>query len=92
MTGSPSRARRLSEGWSANFLQMVLGIAQQVALVPVFLLGTGPARGGVSVPVPWPRGSDNAIRGALAPRASVVMNSRHLRRIVARVIDHSGSE
>jgi O-antigen/teichoic acid export membrane protein len=37
MTGSPSRARRLSEGWSANLLQMALGIAQQVALVPVFL-------------------------------------------------------
>ena len=36
-TGSPSRARRLSEGWSANLLQMVLGIVQQVALVPVFL-------------------------------------------------------
>ncbi|KRR24976.1 hypothetical protein CQ14_30610 [Bradyrhizobium lablabi] len=37
MTGSPSRARRLSEGWSANLLQMALGIAQQVALIPVFL-------------------------------------------------------
>ena len=37
MTGSPSRARRLSEGWSANLLQMALGIAQQVALVPIFL-------------------------------------------------------
>jgi O-antigen/teichoic acid export membrane protein len=37
MIGSPSRARRLSEGWSANLLQMALGIAQQVALVPVFL-------------------------------------------------------
>jgi O-antigen/teichoic acid export membrane protein len=37
MTGAPSRARRLSEGWSANLLQMALGIAQQVALVPVFL-------------------------------------------------------
>jgi O-antigen/teichoic acid export membrane protein len=37
MTGSPSRARRLSEGWSASLLQMALGIAQQVALVPVFL-------------------------------------------------------
>ena len=37
MTGSPSRARRLSQGWSANLLQMALGIAQQVALVPVFL-------------------------------------------------------
>ena len=38
MTGSePSRARRLFAGWSANFLQMILGVAQQVALVPVFL-------------------------------------------------------
>jgi O-antigen/teichoic acid export membrane protein len=33
----PSRARRLLEGWSANFLQMILGVIQQVALVPVFL-------------------------------------------------------
>jgi O-antigen/teichoic acid export membrane protein len=33
----PSRARRLFEGWSANLLQMVLGVTQQVALVPVFL-------------------------------------------------------
>jgi O-antigen/teichoic acid export membrane protein len=32
-----SRGRRLWEGWSANLLQMALGIAQQVALVPVFL-------------------------------------------------------
>jgi O-antigen/teichoic acid export membrane protein len=37
MTGSPSRARRLSEGWAANLLQMALGVAQQVALVPIFL-------------------------------------------------------
>lgn len=37
MTGFPSRARRLSEGWSANLLQLALGIAQQVALVPIFL-------------------------------------------------------
>ncbi|MFX6130495.1 hypothetical protein ABTE95_19835, partial [Acinetobacter baumannii] len=37
MTGLPSRARRLSEGWSANLLQLALGIAQQVALVPIFL-------------------------------------------------------
>ncbi len=38
MTGSgPSRARRLFAGWSANLVQMVLGITQQVALVPVFL-------------------------------------------------------
>jgi O-antigen/teichoic acid export membrane protein len=33
----PSRARRLFAGWSANLLQMILGITQQVALVPVFL-------------------------------------------------------
>jgi O-antigen/teichoic acid export membrane protein len=33
----PSRARRLFAGWSANFFQMMLGITQQVALVPVFL-------------------------------------------------------
>jgi len=33
----PSRAQRLFEGWSANLFQMVLGITQQVALVPVFL-------------------------------------------------------
>jgi O-antigen/teichoic acid export membrane protein len=32
-----SRARRLFEGWSANLFQMVLGITQQVALIPVFL-------------------------------------------------------
>jgi len=34
---TPSRARRLFSGWSASLFQMVLGIAQQVALVPVFL-------------------------------------------------------
>jgi len=32
-----SRSRRLLEGWSANFVQMLLGITQQVALIPVFL-------------------------------------------------------
>jgi len=31
------RAHRLIAGWSANLIQMILGIAQQVALVPVFL-------------------------------------------------------
>ncbi len=31
------RARRLFQGWSANLLQLVLGITQQVALIPVFL-------------------------------------------------------
>ena len=34
---SPGRARRLFSGWSANLLQMVLGVIQQVALIPVFL-------------------------------------------------------
>jgi O-antigen/teichoic acid export membrane protein len=33
----PSRARRLFAGWSANLFQMAMGIAQQVALVPIFL-------------------------------------------------------
>lgn len=36
MTVSP-RARRLFAGWSANLFQMILGVTQQVALVPVFL-------------------------------------------------------
>lgn len=31
------RARRLFEGWGANLAQLVLGITQQVGLVPVFL-------------------------------------------------------
>jgi hypothetical protein len=35
---SLGRARRLLSGWSANLFQMVLGVTQQVALVPVFLL------------------------------------------------------
>jgi len=36
---SPSliRARRLLRGWSANLLQMLLGMVQQVALIPIFL-------------------------------------------------------
>jgi O-antigen/teichoic acid export membrane protein len=33
----PDRARRLLAGWSANLFQMILGITQQVALIPVFL-------------------------------------------------------
>src|SRR5258705_6938761 len=33
----PGRARRLFAGWSANLFQTILGITQQVALVPVFL-------------------------------------------------------
>src|SRR5262245_43991812 len=32
-----SRARRLFGGWSANLVQVALGITQQVALIPVFL-------------------------------------------------------
>jgi O-antigen/teichoic acid export membrane protein len=32
-----SRAGRLFAGWSANIFQMILGVTQQVALVPVFL-------------------------------------------------------
>src|SRR5665213_507628 len=38
MTNSgSSRAGRLFQGWSANLFQLLLGIVQQVALVPVFL-------------------------------------------------------
>jgi O-antigen/teichoic acid export membrane protein len=33
----PSRGRRLIAGWSANLVQMILGVTQQVLLVPVFL-------------------------------------------------------
>jgi O-antigen/teichoic acid export membrane protein len=33
----PSRARRLFDGWSANLVLMLLGISQQVLLVPIFL-------------------------------------------------------
>ena len=33
----PSRAQRLFSGWSANLFQTVLGLTQQIALVPVFL-------------------------------------------------------
>ncbi len=36
-TAGSSRARRLLAGWSANLVQMVLGVVQQIALVPVFL-------------------------------------------------------
>ncbi|HEU0085181.1 MAG TPA: hypothetical protein VFQ87_20215 [Bradyrhizobium sp.] len=32
-----SRVQRLFSGWSANLFQMLLGITQQVALIPVFL-------------------------------------------------------
>jgi O-antigen/teichoic acid export membrane protein len=34
---SPTRAQRLFAGWSANLFQTILGITQQVALIPVFL-------------------------------------------------------
>jgi len=34
---APGRAGRLFAGWSANLVQMVLGITQQIALIPVFL-------------------------------------------------------
>jgi len=33
----PNRAQRLFAGWSANLFQIILGVTQQVALVPVFL-------------------------------------------------------
>src|SRR6266496_40349 len=32
-----SRARRLLKGWSANLFQLLLGITQQIALIPIFL-------------------------------------------------------
>lgn len=34
---APSRTQRLFAGWSANLFQIILGVTQQVALVPVFL-------------------------------------------------------
>lgn len=37
MTAGVSRARRLFGGWSANLVQVLLGVTQQVALIPVFL-------------------------------------------------------
>ncbi len=33
----PGRARRLLSGWSASLVQMILGLTQQIALIPVFL-------------------------------------------------------
>lgn len=36
-SGRHSRVRRLVQGWSANLVQLALGITQQVLLVPVFL-------------------------------------------------------
>ncbi|MBR0987259.1 hypothetical protein [Bradyrhizobium liaoningense] len=35
--GGISRARRLVQGWSANLVQMVLGLSQQLLLIPAFL-------------------------------------------------------
>ncbi len=37
MTAGPSRVRRLFDGWSANLVQVALGVTQQVALIPIFL-------------------------------------------------------
>jgi len=37
MSAGPSRARRLLGGWSANLFQLILGVTQQLALVPVLL-------------------------------------------------------
>ncbi|MGY3367683.1 O-antigen/teichoic acid export membrane protein [Bradyrhizobium sp. GM2.4] len=36
-SGRHSRVRRLVQGWSANLVQLALGVTQQVLLVPVFL-------------------------------------------------------
>jgi O-antigen/teichoic acid export membrane protein len=35
--GGVGRARRLLQGWSANLVQMVLGLTQQLLLIPAFL-------------------------------------------------------
>ncbi|HEX9214415.1 MAG TPA: hypothetical protein VF901_28210 [Bradyrhizobium sp.] len=35
--GGAGRARRLMHGWSANLVQMVLGLSQQLLLIPAFL-------------------------------------------------------
>jgi len=37
MVSVSSRPRRILQGWSANLFQLLLGITQQVALIPVFL-------------------------------------------------------
>lgn len=34
---APARAQRLLGGWSANLVQLALGITQQIVLVPIFL-------------------------------------------------------
>ena len=36
-TAGPNRLQRLLGGWSANLFQTILGVTQQLALVPVFL-------------------------------------------------------
>ena len=50
MVSVSSRPQRILQGWSANLVQLLLGITQQVALIPVFLhfwsneaLAVGPA-------------------------------------------------
>src|SRR4051794_37549605 len=37
MVSASSRPQRILQGWSANLVQLLLGITQQVALIPVFL-------------------------------------------------------
>jgi O-antigen/teichoic acid export membrane protein len=37
MVSVSSRPQRILQGWSANLVQLLLGITQQVALIPVFL-------------------------------------------------------
>ena len=37
MVSVSSRLRQILQGWSANLVQLLLGITQQVALIPVFL-------------------------------------------------------
>ena len=37
MTPSSSRARRIFGGWSANVIQVLLALTQQIVLIPLFL-------------------------------------------------------
>src|SRR6266536_3600726 len=37
VVSASSRPQRILQGWSANLVQLLLGITQQVALIPVFL-------------------------------------------------------
>src|SRR5688572_25066828 len=37
MVSVSSRLQRILHGWSANLVQLLLGITQQVALIPIFL-------------------------------------------------------